>query len=68
MTTFSFAQNQGSLAIGDKAPVFRTLADDGKLWDVSDYIGKKKYCGLFLPGGHDRWLHKTSLRIPRFQN
>lgn len=41
-----FAQE---LKVGDKVPVFKTLADDGSIWDVSDYIGNKFIVVYFYP-------------------
>ena len=41
-----FAQE---LNVGDKAPMFKTLADDGTSWNVKDYIGKKYIVVYFYP-------------------
>ena len=49
LTSVSFAQNANVLPVGDKAPVFKTLADDGNTWDVNDYIGKKYIVVYFYP-------------------
>ena len=45
----SFAQSTKVLTVGDKAPVFKTLADDGSSWDVNNYIGKKYIVVYFYP-------------------
>lgn len=45
----TFAQTQKSLEVGDKAPEFSALSDDGKTWDVKDYIGKKYIVVYFYP-------------------
>lgn len=37
------------LKVGDKAPLFKTLADDGSSWDVNEYIGKKYVVVYFYP-------------------
>lgn len=37
------------LNVGDKAPVFKALADDGSNWDISDYIGEKFIVVYFYP-------------------
>lgn len=37
------------LQVGDKAPKFKTLADDGSTWDVSDYVGDKFIVVYFYP-------------------
>lgn len=42
----SFSQD---LKVGDKAPEFKTLADDGSVWDVEDYLGKKYIVVYFYP-------------------
>ncbi len=49
ISIFSFAQNQKVLNVGDKAPAFKTLADDGSSWDVDNYIGKKYIVVYFYP-------------------
>lgn len=41
-----FAQE---LEVGDKAPKFKTLADDGSTWNVSDYVGNKFVVVYFYP-------------------
>ncbi len=45
----SFAQTVKVLSIGEKAPVFKTLADDGNIWDATNYIGKKYIVVYFYP-------------------
>ena len=37
------------LNVGDKAPKFKTLADDGSTWNVKDYLGKKNIVVYFYP-------------------
>lgn len=37
------------LNVGDKAPKFKTLADNGSVWDVKDYLGKKYIVVYFYP-------------------
>lgn len=37
------------LNVGDKAPKFKTLADDGSTWDVSKYVGDKFIVVYFYP-------------------
>ncbi len=49
MSTNSFTQNSTSLNIGDQAPEFSTLADNGKMWDLNKYIGKKTVVVYFYP-------------------
>lgn len=45
----SSGQDSAKLNIGDKAPVFKTLADDGTVWNVKDYMGKKYIVVYFYP-------------------
>jgi peroxiredoxin Q/BCP len=45
----SCAQSTKVLSVGDKAPAFKTLADDGTTWDVNNYIGKKYIVVYFYP-------------------
>lgn len=37
------------LNIGDKAPEFKTLADNGSTWNSSEFIGKKNIIVYFYP-------------------
>lgn len=46
LTLSGFSQG---LATGDKAPEFKTLADDGSVWNVADYLGKKNIVVYFYP-------------------
>lgn len=47
----SFASNlfAQELNVGDKAPVFKTQADNGSSWDIKDYIGDKYIVVYFYP-------------------
>ena len=45
----SYAQNEKALSVGDKAPAFKAIADDGSTWNVSDYVGKKYIVVYFYP-------------------
>ncbi len=49
ISNFLNAQTAQVLSVGDKAPSFKTLADDGKAWNVNDYIGKKYIVVYFYP-------------------
>ncbi len=44
-----FSQENQGLKVGDKAPKFKTIADDGSTWDVKDYLGKKNIVVYFYP-------------------
>lgn len=37
------------LKVGDKAPVFMEHDDQGKIWNVEDYLGKKIIVVYFFP-------------------
>lgn len=41
---------QQSVKVGDKAPEFRAMADDGSTWDLKDHIGKDYIVVYFYPG------------------
>lgn len=43
------AQESKKLQVGDKAPAFETLADDGSIWSSNDYIGKNYIVVYFYP-------------------
>ena len=45
----SFHSFSQELKVGDKAPKFKTLADDGSTWNVKDYLGKKNIVVYFYP-------------------
>ncbi len=42
-------QGQQGLSVGDKAPVFKAVADDGSTWDINNYLGKKFIVVYFYP-------------------
>ncbi len=43
------SQNSKILSVGDKAPIFKASADDGSIWDLNDYKGKKYIVVYFYP-------------------
>lgn len=45
----AFQTNAQELKVGDKAPAFKTLADDGTTWNAKDYLGKKIIVVYFYP-------------------
>jgi peroxiredoxin Q/BCP len=49
LSTNLFAQESQTLNVGDKAPHFKTRADDGSTWNVKDYLGKKNIVVYFYP-------------------
>jgi peroxiredoxin Q/BCP len=49
ISLFSFAQNSEGLSVGDKAPVFEAMADDGITWKSKDYLGEKYIVVYFYP-------------------
>jgi peroxiredoxin Q/BCP len=51
ISVFSFAALWGQqvLSVGDKAPDFNAVADDGSKWDIKEYLGKKYIVIYFYP-------------------
>jgi peroxiredoxin Q/BCP len=49
LAIISLAQNTNVLSVGDKAPAFNALSDNGSSWNVNDYIGKKYIVVYFYP-------------------
>ena len=47
-TSFSMTDQQG-LSLGDDAPVFKALADDGSTWDIQNFLGEKYIVVYFYP-------------------
>ena len=45
----TIVNSQQGIKIGDKAPVFKALADDGSTWDISKFLGKKYVVVYFYP-------------------
>lgn len=48
IASFSASSQQG-LSIGDKAPEFKALADDGSTWDIKKHLGKNYIVVYFYP-------------------
>ena len=40
---------QQGLAIGDKVPEFKLPADDGTIWNINEFLGKKNIVVYFFP-------------------
>jgi thioredoxin-dependent peroxiredoxin len=40
---------QMGLSVGDKAPVFKALADNGSTWDIKKFLGEKYIVVYFYP-------------------
>jgi peroxiredoxin Q/BCP len=45
----AIAQTSQGLKVGDKAPDFKAIADDGSTWKMKDYSGKKNIVVYFYP-------------------
>ena len=45
----SFAQEKGKVKVGDKAPAFESVDDQGKAWKSADVVGKKILVLYFYP-------------------
>ncbi len=43
------ASGQQELSVGDKAPLFKALADDGSTWEVGKFLGEKFIVVYFYP-------------------
>lgn len=61
----AFAQ---TLEVGDKAPKFKTLADDGSTWNASDYIGDKFVVVYFYPAAMTGGCTKQACAYRDFKN
>lgn len=48
ITSLTVAGQQG-LSVGDKAPDFKALADDGSTWDINKFLGEKYIVVYFYP-------------------
>ena len=48
LTSFTVTGQQG-LSVGDKAPEFKALADNGSTWDIKKFLGKKYIVVYFYP-------------------
>ncbi len=48
ISTFTIA-GQDALTVGDKAPAFKAVADDGSTWDINKFLGKKIIVVYFYP-------------------
>jgi thioredoxin-dependent peroxiredoxin len=46
--SFKVSDKQG-LSVGDKAPSFKALADDGSIWDIQNILGEKIIVVYFYP-------------------
>ncbi|WP_321348076.1 peroxiredoxin [uncultured Draconibacterium sp.] len=49
LLSISFSSFSQELKVGDKAPAFSTLADDGSTWNMNDYLGDKFIVVYFYP-------------------
>jgi thioredoxin-dependent peroxiredoxin len=47
-STFAVSGQQG-LSVGDKAPEFKAIADDGSTWNIKKFLGKKDIVVYFYP-------------------
>ena len=48
-TSYSLS-GQVNLSVGDRAPEFKAIADNGSSWDLKDFVGKKYIVVYFYPG------------------
>lgn len=47
--SLSAGEKAGAIKVGDKAPAFESINEDGKPWKSSDYFGKKVVVVYFYP-------------------
>lgn len=47
-TSFAVSGQQG-LTVGDKVPEFKALADNGSIWSIKEFLGKKNIVVYFYP-------------------
>ena len=45
----SSSKGNVNLQVGDNAPAFKSIGDDGKAWDSADHVGKKIVVVYFYP-------------------
>ncbi len=64
----SFHSFSQELKVGDKAPKFKTLADDGSTWDVSNYVGDKFIVVYFYPAAMTGGCTKQACAYRDFKN
>lgn len=48
LTSFTM-YGQGGLSVGDSAPDFKALADDGSTWEIKNFLGDKYIVVYFYP-------------------
>ena len=53
--------------VGNMAPAFTLVNQNGDKVSLKDYKGKKKCCALFLPQSHDAGLYHPGLWYPGCQ-
>ena len=54
-----------AIDVGDKAPAFEGVDDQGHPWSSADHVGKGVLVVYFYPGRSHRWLHQAGLRLSR---
>lgn len=47
---FPSVSGQQLLSVGDKAPIFEAIADDGSTWNIKQFLGKENIVVYFYPG------------------
>lgn len=63
-----YSQEIKTLNIGDKVPGFETLADDGSIWDINDFVGKKNIVIYFYPAAMTGGCTKQACAYRDFKN
>lgn len=68
IATFGLASLAQELNVGDKAPKFKTLADDGSTWNLNDHLGKKFIVVYFYPAAMTGGCTKQACTYRDFKN
>ncbi len=66
--SFGVAQAQDSLKVGDPAPAFTAVADNGKVWRSADHVGKKTLVVYFYPAAMTGGCTKQACGFRDYRN
>ena len=68
LTVLSLSSFAQELKVGDKAPAFKTTADDGSTWNSEDYVGDKFVVVYFYPAAMTGGCTKQACTYRDFKN
>ena len=63
-----FSQERELLKVGNKAPNIKTFADDGKMWNIKKYLGKKFIIVYFYPAAMTGGCTKQARAYSSFES